>query len=56
MIERLNEVICIAPWLELDLGCVIAGWEEKERNREEKGKQTNANREEYWSRRSQEGK
>ena len=25
MIERLNEVICIAPWLELDLGGVIAG-------------------------------
>jgi len=25
MIERLNEVIFIAPWLELDLSCVIAG-------------------------------
>jgi len=36
MIERLNEVICIAPWLELDLSGVIAGREEKERNREDK--------------------
>ena len=56
MIERLNEVICIAPWLELDLGCVIAGWEEKERIREEKKKQTNVNSGAHWSRRSQEGK
>ena len=56
MIERLKEVICIAPWLKVDLRCVIAGWEEKERNREEKGKQTNANRDAHWSRRSQEGK
>ena len=29
MIERINEVICIAPWLELDLSGVIAGREEK---------------------------
>ena len=29
MIERLNEVICITPWLELNLSGVIAGREEK---------------------------